>query len=115
MIWKLLYIKCFISTGFSYCLQEVCKSDKDDAHYAGLILFSYPSQQTNELNIIKYLVENNDIKINNLIYYFKNNLVIDNNIYGFVYHGIKIKENNYDRISIISYESEIPVEIDSLL
>ncbi len=104
--------KNFIATAFSYCRQEVCYNDKEGDHYAGLILFSYPSQENSELNIINYLFDNNDIKISNIIVNFKNNLIIDNNIFGFIYYGIKIKENKCDIIDIMKYDTEEKIQIN---
>ena len=94
--------KNFIALAFSYCRNEVCYSDKVGDHYSAFLLFSYPDLKKKELNIKEYLFENNDIKINDLIIDIKKNAKIDNNLFGYEYKGIKLKENGCNNINILS-------------
>ena len=92
--------KNFIALAFSYCRNEICYSDKVGEHFSAFLLFSYPELKKKELNIKEYLFEYNDIKINNLIIDLKKNIKIDNNLFGYEYKGIKLKENGCDNINI---------------
>ena len=58
-----------------------------------LIFFSYPNTTETNLDIIDYLYENDDIKINNLMLKLKGEYIMENNIFGYVYSGIQIIEN----------------------
>ena len=79
---------------FSFCPQATCEEDSD-LHYSSLIFFSYPNCSDYNLDIISYLSkeENNELIIN-----LADNITIDNNIFGFVFEGIKI--NNIDNCGI---------------
>ena len=83
----------YISFAFSFCRQSSCES-KTDLYYAGFMLFSYPNGTDYNLNLKKYLFNNNNIKIYDLIIDLKENVKIDNNIFGLTYSKIKIKEIN---------------------
>ena len=61
-----------------------------------LIFFSYPNTTETNLDIIDYLYENDDIKINNLMLKLKGEYIMENNIFGYVYSGIQIIENCND-------------------
>ena len=102
----------FISLGFSYCRQENCYNEVDSDHYSGFLLFSYPNGTDNKLNISEYLFNNNDIKINNIIIDLKKDARIENNIFGYIYYGINIKENGCSNIKILSYKNNSLVNID---
>ena len=89
----------FISFAFSFCRQSSCEDD--DTHYAGLMIFSYPNGTDYNLNLTKYIFDNDDI--DNLIIDLKDNVRIDNNIFGLIYSGIIIKAiNNCDNMNLFS-------------
>ena len=109
-----LYNK-FIALGFSYCNAEKCNDDKNDAHYSAFLLFSYPNRNDLKLDIFEYLYENNEIVIYNLIIDMEQNAKIDNNIFGYVYYGINIKENQCDNIDIYSYNTNAKINLNQKL
>ena len=52
----------------------------------------------------EYLFINNDTKIYNIDFSLKENIRIDNNIFGLIYSGIKIKGiSNYNNIIFFIY------------
>ena len=94
----------FISFGFSFCLQDSCDNNYNK-HYAGFIIFNYPNGENFNLNLTKYILDNNDI--NNLVINLKDQVRIDNNIFGLEYSGIIIKEiNNCNGMGFFSSLSE---------
>ena len=71
------------------------------------MVFSYPNGTDENINIIKYLYENNQIKINDLIFDLYSYFIIDNNIFGYVLYGliiqnISIKNGNINLVSLIN-------------
>ena len=79
--------KNFISFAFSFCRVSKCEG-KNDTHFAGLMIFSYPNGTDFNLNIIDYLFTYDNL--DNLQINLKENVVIENNIFGFIYSSIKI-------------------------
>ena len=106
----------YISFGFSFCRQYSCSDDSSE-HYSGLIIFSYANGTDYNLDLTNYLFNNNDIKIDNIIINLKENITIDNNVFGLVYKGIKIKNiancPNIDFVSSINENKDI--NINSIL
>ena len=74
----------FIVLGASY----ECNS----GHFSTLMIFGYSNGTDSEFYIIDYLLHNKYHSINNLIINFSKNIKIDNNIFGYIYDGIKIKQ-----------------------
>ena len=107
---RLHLYKNFITNAFSFCRQEICEN-KTHPHYTGFMIFSYPNGTDYNLNLTEYLYNNNDFKIYNLTIDLKENIRIDNNIFGLVYSGIKIKQitgcNNTIFYSSINEYNEI--------
>ena len=79
----------FISFAFSFCPQEICNT-KNDTHYSGFMIFSYPRGTDVDLNVTDYLLKNNDIKIDNITINLIENIVIENNIFGYIYSEAQI-------------------------
>ena len=75
-----------IAFAFSHCPQSSCNEDSD-THFSSLIFFSYPNITDNDFDIINYLnrQQNNKIIIN--LFDYAN---IDNNVFGYIFHEIKI-------------------------
>ena len=61
--------------------------------FSSIMILSYPNSTNINVNLINYLLENNDITINNLVFELKNECYMENNIFGYVYSGIQIIEN----------------------
>ena len=91
-----------ISFGFSFCLQSACRSNSN-THYAGFMIFNYPNGTNYDLNVTKYILDNNDIT--NLTIDLKDYVRIDNNIFGFVYSEIIIK--GMENCSTMSFQSSV--------
>ena len=82
-----LYKRSFISFAFSFCRSSQCEN-KEDTHFAGLMIFNYPNGTDYTLNLTEYYLENNDF--DNIIIDFKENVTIENNIFGLIYLGVSI-------------------------
>ena len=103
---KLHLYKNFISFGFNFCTQNTCSNEETDLHSSAFMIFSYSNGTDFNLNMIDYLL-NNSIQIDNFIINLKKNIIIENNIFGLVYSGIKIKSiNNCDNIYFVSSTKE---------
>ena len=101
----------FITLGFSYCPQDSCESDKIGDHFSAFLIFSYPNGTDSTLNINKYLFENNDIKITDIVIDLKKYAKIENNLFGYIYYGFNIKENNCENIDLLSYDTDELISI----
>ena len=73
----------FISFAFSFF--------QDNDYYTGLMFFSYPNGQDHEENLIEIMLIKNE-KIENILINLNDKIVIDNNIFGLVYHNITIND-----------------------
>ena len=87
---KLHLYNNYVAFAFSFCHQSSCEV-KSDTHHASFLIFSYPNGIDYNLNLTEYLFNDNNIKIYNLEIDLKDNIRIDNNIFGLVFSGIKIK------------------------
>ena len=108
----------YIAIAFSYCPGQFdCTSDKIGDHYSTLLIFSYLNKTQSSLNIEKYLFDNNDIKINNLIVNMKKtaNVKIENNLFGNIFYGINIKENGCNNLDIFSYITKNKININETI
>ena len=100
--------KNFLAFSSSFCPNEECDSDGNE-HYSGLMIFSYPNGTDHTLNIEKYLLENNNILINDLEFDLHDYIVIENNIFGYIYDTILIQNiEGYDNLKL--YSSINPTE-----
>ena len=100
--------KNYVSFSSSFCQNVVCSSDNDD-HYSALMIFSYPNATDYSLDIEQFLLDNNDISINDLKIDLKNYIIIENNIFGYIYDNILIK-NMSQCENIKLYSSVNPTE-----
>ena len=91
---------------FSFCKQDSCKDDATDTHYSSLLIFSYPNITDKNISLNQIFYEKN---INYLSVNLTEYAIIDNNIFGLVIYGIKIKGISSNQIKLIStkYSKEI--------
>ena len=80
----------FIALSFSHCPESSCSSPYFDNHYASLIIFNYPNSTDNNLDIIPLLYSTNKKIENDFSFNFEGKIIIENNLFGFVYKGTKI-------------------------
>ena len=73
----------FIILGTSYRLLDQYKSS--------LMIIGYPNKDDDKFYVINYLLLDNNNSIENIILDLSENITIDNNIFGYIYDGIKIK------------------------
>ena len=81
----------FIILGLNSCPSGSLE-DPNRIHNTELIIFGYPNGTDFEINIIDDLLINNNSTIDNLTIDISEYLQIDNNIFGYVYDGIIIKD-----------------------
>ena len=87
----------------SFCEQSNCESLNNS--YTSLIIFNYPNTTDVYKNIIEVLFDENAISIKNLKYNFdlKDYIIIENNIFGYIYSSIVIKSlKDCENIELIS-------------
>jgi len=80
----------FIALSFSHCPKSSCSSPYSDKHYASLIIFNYPNSENSNLDIIPLLYSTNKKIENDFSFNFEGKIIIENNLFGFVYKGTKI-------------------------
>ena len=79
------------------------------------MMISYANGTDYNLNLTDYLSKNND-QVDNIIINLKENVTIENNIFGLVYSGIKIKYiNNCNKYYFISTTTNNPININYIL
>ena len=99
-----LYRRIFISFAFSFCRVSQCET-KEDTHFAGLMIFSYPNGTDYNLNLTEYYFKNNNL--DNIQIDFKENVTIENNIFGLIYFGISlINMVGCENVSLLSTSDE---------
>ena len=112
---KLYLYKKFISFGFNLCTHGNCQNPITDPHHCALMMISYANGTDYNLNLTDYLSKNND-QVDNIIINLKENVTIENNIFGLVYSGIKIKYiNNCNKYYFISTTTNNPININYIL
>ena len=112
---KLHLYKKFISFAFNFCTRGNCKNQLTDPHNTALMMISYANGTDFNLNITDYLSKNND-QLDNIIINLKENIIIENNIFGHVYSGIKIKSiNNCNKYYFISTKTNNTININYIL
>ena len=80
---------------------------RNGTSFSALTIFSYPNNIDTNIELSDYLLNNNDIKINNIKLKVQDLCIIDNNIFGLILTGIKIleiQESSYEYLSIINGE-----------
>ena len=68
----------------------------DKKCHSFLLIFSYPNTAEISFDLYDYISNNNDSKIYDLILELKGEYIMENNIFGYIYFGIKIFENCKD-------------------
>ena len=106
----------FISVAFSHCPQANCE-DNNDKHYSSLIMFGFPnisSEYDKSMDITEDIIINN--KIDNYSFILNDNIDynIENNIFGYIYKGIKIL-NYPENTTLIYKNNEETIEKNSFL
>ena len=88
---KLMEFGNYLSLTASFCSNDYCSSNSHN-HYSYLIIFGYPNSNDINFDYIQYLFDENQNIANNNINFIKyiNNKKIDNNIFGYIYKGVKI-------------------------
>ena len=78
----------FISLGFSFCIEDSCDNG-EHSYYSSLLILSYANSIDYDFNLYTNLIENN-ITLYDLCLDLKNYTNIENNLFGFIFYGIKI-------------------------
>ena len=96
----------FIILGTSYCLVSNCINEDWYKYSNKIMIIGYPNKDNENFDIIEYLILDNDNSIENITLDFSKNITIDNNVFGYIYDGIKIRriESN-DYIYLVSSAS----------
>ena len=83
--------KDFIILATSYCLVVNCTDDDKNKYSSQIMIIGYPSKDDEQFDIIDYLLLDNDNSIENITFDLSKNITIDNNLFGYIYDGIKIQ------------------------
>jgi hypothetical protein len=117
---KSILYKNFLTIAYSHCPQSNC-DENSDTHFASLIIFSYSNSSAySNLDIIHDIYFSNKYIENDFSFNLEeNNVIIENNIFGFVFKGIKIINIpnditliNSTNKNIISNESTISKDVN---
>ena len=96
----------FIILGVSYCLVSNCIGLDWYKYSNKIMIIGYPRRDDEKFDIIKYLVLDNDNSIDNITLDLSTNITIDNNLFGYIYDGIKIRSiESKDYIYLVSSTS----------
>ena len=96
----------FIILGTSYCLLGGCDILNWDKYSSVIMMIGYPHKDDDKFDVINYLLLDNNNSIENITLDLSENMIIDNNIFGYVYDGIKIKNiENSGYIYLVSSTS----------
>ena len=104
------YVNSFITLTSVFCREINCRNT-----YSSLIIFNYPNSTDYYHNIVSELFEKNEINLKSLSLKIDLNklIILENNIFGFVFYGIKIisfkncDDINFSRSSYLLKENEI--------
>ena len=104
------YIDQYITLGASVCNSTNCYENTDE-HYASFLIFSYPNSTDVDINLINILNKTNE-EITKISFNLEENTFIENNLFGYVFKGIKIISypNN---IQLISTKSNLSIVINN--
>ena len=80
----------FIISGVSYCLIGDCTGINLTKYSSTIMMIGYPNKNDGNFDIITYLLLDNNNSIENITLNLSKNITIDNNIFGYIYDGIKI-------------------------
>ena len=102
--------KDFLSIAFSFCKNSQCSED-NNLHYSAFMIFSYPNGTDTTLNIKNYLLNSNDSNINNITINLVETIYIENNIFGYVFSKILIKDKiGCEDINLLSAKYKTIIE-----
>ena len=76
---------------FYHCLVVNCTDDDKFKYSSQIMIIGYPNKEDEQFDIIDYLLLDNDNSIENITLDLSKNITIDNNIFGYIYDGIKIQ------------------------
>ena len=92
---------------FSHCYDENCDEDPESnsKYYSSLIFFNYANNTDINFDIIEYIYKDNKNIENDIIINFEDYLIIQNNLFGYVFKGTKIISFS-DKINLIKGENK---------
>jgi len=100
----------FIIVGVSYCLINDCSGINWSKYSSTIMMIGYPNKNDGSFNIVNYLLLDNDNSIENITLDLSKNMTIDNNIFGYIFDGIKIQSIESKRyIYLVSSLSNIKI------
>ena len=105
--------KNFISITFSNCHLYECNSNTN-LHYSSLIILNYPNNTDNNLDIISKLYFTNKKIENDFSFNFEGTIIIENNLFDYVYKGTKILNYPND-IYLTNITNKNIIEINSII
>ena len=110
-------IKFHIFNDFLILGSSLCNNDcSSKNYYSTLMIIGYPNNTDSYFDIILFLQENNSNSIDNIIFDLSKNFTIDNNIFGYIYDGIKIQNIFNDSILyLINNETQNRIHINDTL
>ena len=109
--------KNFIAYGFNFIESSVSDDYLGEGHNVGFIIFSYPNSTDFYFDLEDYIFNHNNIAV----YQFNVNLgdyvMIENNLFGYVYSGIKILDlKDCNQLSFLSLNEEnTPISVNYIL
>ena len=80
----------YIAYAFRFCKSSSCGEDID-IYYSALVLFSYSNSTDNSTDLFQFLIDNYNSTINDFSVNLESDIRIENNIFGYVFNGIIIK------------------------
>ena len=101
-----LYNKQYITLGCSVCNSLNCEQDNDE-HYASFLIFSYPNSTDIDFDLVNELYKTNE-EITRLNFNLEEYTKIENNLFGFIFQGIKIIKTP-ENIELISTKTNLPI------
>ena len=81
----------FIIVGVSYCLINDCSGINWTKYSSTIMMIGYPNKNDGSFNIVNYLLLDSGNSTENITLDLSKNMTIDNNIFGYIYNGIKIQ------------------------
>ena len=111
---KMHNYKNFISLAFSYCLSENCQNDFNDAHFSAFMILGYPNSTDNTSNLYQFLLDNNNLTINDFYINLTQYILIENNLFGYIFSGVVILDiiNYNDEPKLISSKSPNQISVN---
>ena len=108
-----LYKNQFITVGASICPSSFNCLDDDSEHYASFFIYCYPNSTDVNFSLTKQLYESNE-EITNINFNLEKYTKIENNLFGYVFKGIKII-NFPESIRLISTKTNSQIQKGDIL